>query len=80
MADELRIELVKLLRKARMEHDTGFLKECVCSLLTLMELEVSNGRSRSPGANPRAHPAPQRLPQEKLGYTGVHGGTGGAPG
>jgi hypothetical protein len=66
--------------KARMENDMGFLKECVCSLLALMELEVEQWPEPVPMGNPRAHRAPQRLPQKKLGYTGVHGGTGGAPG
>ncbi len=41
MADELRIGLQELLRKARMEHDAGFLKEGVRVLSqALMEMEV----------------------------------------
>jgi putative transposase len=41
MADELRIGLQELLRKARMEHDVGFLKEGVRVLSqALMEMEV----------------------------------------
>ena len=41
MADELRIGLAELLRKARMEHDAGFLKEGVRVLSqALMEMEV----------------------------------------
>ena len=32
MADELRIGLAQLLRKAQMEHDTDFLKEGVRAL------------------------------------------------
>lgn len=41
MADELRIGLAKLLRKAQMEHDADFLKEGVRALSqALMEMEV----------------------------------------
>ena len=41
MAQELRIVLSELLRKAMIEHDTGFLKEGVRVLSqALMELEV----------------------------------------
>ncbi len=41
MADELRIGLAQLLRKAQMEHDTDFLKEGVRALSqALMEMEV----------------------------------------
>ena len=41
MADELRIGLAELLRKARMEHDADFLKESVRVLSqALMEMEV----------------------------------------
>lgn len=41
MADELRIGLAQLLRKARMEHDAGFLKEGVRTLSqAIMEMEV----------------------------------------
>jgi putative transposase len=41
MADELRIGLSELLRKARMEHDADFLKEGVRVLSqALMEMEV----------------------------------------
>jgi transposase-like protein len=41
MADELRIGLAELLRKARMEHDADFLKEGVRALSqAIMEMEV----------------------------------------
>ncbi|MDQ4062723.1 MAG: transposase [Actinomycetota bacterium] len=41
MADELRIGLAELLRKARMEHDADFLKEGVRLLSqVIMEMEV----------------------------------------
>ncbi len=41
MADELRIGLSELLRKAMIEHDTGFLEEGVRVLSqALMEMEV----------------------------------------
>ncbi len=41
MADELRIGLAELLRKAQMEHDADFLKEGVRALSqALMEMEV----------------------------------------
>src|SRR3712207_940108 len=41
MADEMRIGLAQLLRKAQMEHDTDFLKEGVRALSqALMEMEV----------------------------------------
>ncbi len=41
MADELRIGLSELLRKAQVEHDTDFLKEGVRALSqALMEIEV----------------------------------------
>ena len=41
MADELRIGLSELLRKAMIEQDAGFLKECVRVLSqALMEMEV----------------------------------------
>ncbi len=42
MADELRIGLQELLRKARMEHDADLLKEGVrvLSSQALMEMEV----------------------------------------
>ncbi len=49
MADELRIGLAQLLRKAQMEHDTDFLKEGVRALSQmLMEMEVEEhiGASR----------------------------------
>ncbi len=55
MADELRIGLSELLRKAQVEHDTDFLKEGVRALSqALMEMEVEEhigaGRhERSPG-------------------------------
>ena len=42
MADDLRMGLVKLLRKAELEHDSDFLREGVQLLgQTLMELEVT---------------------------------------
>ena len=44
MADELRIGLAQLLRKARMEHDADLLKEGVrvlCQALMEMEVEES---------------------------------------
>jgi hypothetical protein len=56
MADELRIGLLKLLRKARIEHDTGFLKECICSLLALMELEVEQWSEPVPRSEPKSAP------------------------
>ena len=41
MADELRIGLAELLRKAQMEHDADFLKEGVRALSqAIMEMEV----------------------------------------
>ena len=41
MADELRIGLQRLLRKAQVEHDADFLRESVRALSqALMELEV----------------------------------------
>jgi transposase-like protein len=41
MADELRIGLKELLRKAQMEHDADFLKEGVRALSqAIMEMEV----------------------------------------
>jgi transposase-like protein len=49
MADELRIGLAQLLRKAQMEHDADFLKEGVRALSQmLMEMEVEEhiGASR----------------------------------
>jgi transposase-like protein len=49
MADELRIELQELLRKAQIEHDADFLRESVRALSqALMELEVEEhiGASR----------------------------------
>jgi putative transposase len=55
MADELRIGLTKLLRKARMEHDADLLKEGVRALSqALMEMEVEEHvgaarHERSPG-------------------------------
>jgi hypothetical protein len=55
MADELRIGLQELLRKARMEHDADLLKEGVRVLSqALMEMEVeehvgSARHERSPG-------------------------------
>ncbi len=43
MADELRIGLAELLRKAQMELDTDFLKEGVRALSqALMEMEVES--------------------------------------
>jgi putative transposase len=55
MADELRVGLQQLLRKAQLEHDTDFLRESVRAISqSLMELEVEEyvgaGRhERSPG-------------------------------
>jgi putative transposase len=49
MADELRIGLSGLLRKARMEHDADFLKEGVRLLCqALMEMEVEEHIGASP--------------------------------
>ena len=65
MADELRIGLSELLRKAMIEQDASFLKEGVRVLSqALMELD---------------HP-PQRLPVPRLGHSGGHGGVEGAKG
>jgi hypothetical protein len=48
MADELRIGLTHLLRKAQIEHDADFLKEGVRALSqALMEMEVWRWRSSS---------------------------------
>jgi hypothetical protein len=45
MADELRIGLQELLRKARIEHDADLLKEGVRVLSqALMEMEVETAR------------------------------------
>src|SRR5579883_1892514 len=52
MADDLRMGLVKLLRKAELEHDSDFLREGVQLLgQTLMELEVTQhvGAERTNG-------------------------------
>jgi hypothetical protein len=57
MADELRIGLSELLRKARMGHDADFLKEGVRVLSqALMEMEVEDhiGARRVTSARPGA--------------------------
>ena len=79
MADELRIGLSELLRKAMIEQDASFLKEGVRLLSqALMEMEVEEhlgaGRhERSPGAA-------QRIPPEGLGHEGRDCGIEGAEG
>ena len=73
MADEVRIGLQELLRKARMEHDADLLKEGVRVLSqALMEMEVEEHvgaarHERGPGAW-----AAQRLPGEELGPQSGH--------
>ena len=82
MAEELRIGLSELLRKAIIEHDTDFLKEGVRVLSqALMELEVEEhlgpGRhERSAGRTGQS----QRLPGEELGHPGGHRRTEGPQG
>jgi hypothetical protein len=70
MADELRIGLQELLRKAQIEGDAQFLKEGVRVLSQmLMEMEVEqHNRRLSPRAQPRAHSSAQWLPPEELGH------------
>lgn len=56
MADELRVDLQQLLRKAELEHDTDFLRESVIAMSqALMELEVEEhvGASRHERAEGR---------------------------
>jgi hypothetical protein len=64
MADELRMGLAQLLRKARMEHNADFLKEGVRVLSqALMEMEVEEHiRSGTSRAGGRTQRPPQRLP------------------
>ena len=70
MADELRMGLAQLLRKARMEHNADFLKEGVRVLSqALMEMEVEEHiRSGTSRAGGRTQRPPQRLPGEELGH------------
>ena len=82
MADELRIGLSELLRKAMIEQDADFLKEGVRVLSqALMEMEVQEhvgaGASR---AHRRAHGTAQRLPGAGLGHAGGDGRAEGAQG
>jgi putative transposase len=73
MADELRIGLSELLRKAMIERDVGFLKEGVRVLSqALMEMEVEEhvgaGRhERSPGRTGRRNGYPQREWDTRVG-------------
>ena len=82
MADEMRIGLAGLLRKAQMEHDADFLKEGVRVLSeALMEMEaqehVGAGTLR---AQRGAHRTTQRLPRALLGHEGRNRGAEGAEG
>jgi transposase-like protein len=72
MADELRIGLTELLRKAHIEGDAEFLKEGVRALSqALMEMEVeehigATRHERTPGRKGQL----KRLPPEDLGHEG----------
>src|SRR5215210_1212668 len=82
MADELRIGLSELLRKAMIEHDADFLKEGVRVLSqALMEMGVQVARWRGASrAHRRAYGAAQRLQGEELGHEGRHRGVEDAQG
>jgi len=81
MADELRIGLSELLRKAMIDQDADFLKEGVRVLSqALMEMEVQERRSGAPRAERRAREAAQRMPRAFLGDEGGNGGSEGASG
>ena len=82
MADELRIGLSELLRKAMIEQDADFLKEGVRVLSqALMEMEVQEhvGAGRHERSC-RAHRTAQRLQGALLGHEGGDGGAEGAKG
>ena len=82
MADELRIGLSELLRKATIDQDADFLKEGVRVLSqALMEMEVQEhvGAGRHE-RNCRAYRTAQRLPRALLGHEGGDGGAEGAKG
>ncbi len=83
MPDELRVGLSELLRKARMGHDTDFLKEGVRVLSqTLMEMKVERGiwvRGATSALRDAAGMATATL-GENLGYQGGHGRAFSAPG
>ncbi len=82
MADELRIGLSELLRKAMIEQDADFLKEGVRVLSqALMEMEVQEHVGAAPSrAQCRAHRTAQRIPRAFLGHEGRDGGAEGAKG
>jgi hypothetical protein len=82
MADELRIGLSELLRKAMIDQDADFLKEGLRVLSqALMEMEVERvRRSCTPRAERRARGAAQRIPPAFLGHEGGDGGAEGAQG
>ena len=55
MADELRIGLAQLLRKAQMEHDADFLKKGVRALSqAIMEMEVEEHIGSPATSGPRS--------------------------
>ncbi len=83
MADELRVGLSELLSKARMGHDTDFLKEGVRVLSqALMEMKVERGtwvRGATSALRDAAGIA-TATPEEDLGYQSGHGRAFSAPG
>jgi hypothetical protein len=72
MADELRIGLSELLRKAQMEGDAEFLKEGVRALSQGPDGDGGRGAYRRCPSRAYAHSqgSAQRLPPEDLGYEG----------
>ncbi len=75
MADDLRVALADLLRKAELERDADFLREGVRLLAQqLMELEVSQhlGAEKYVRAHQRADGRAQWLPRADLGHAGGH--------
>ena len=87
MADQMRIGLEELLRKARVEEDAGFLREGVrvlCQALMEMEVEQHVGPARyertPERSGYRATATAQRLPAQGLRHEGRDRGARGSPG